>query len=52
MKKTGAGDPPAEAPIAIETAGDPVAAPAEQLPSEGGAFIRLPDGTLQREEEG
>lgn len=31
---------------------DPITAPAvEEQPSEGGAYIRLPDGTLIREEE-
>lgn len=48
MRKTDTGNLPAEAPIAAE----PVPAPAEQQPSEGGSYVRLRDGTLQREEEG
>lgn len=55
MKKT---DKAEEAmPLPAETA--PIEAPAptpsapavERLPQEGGSFIRLPDGTLVREEE-
>lgn len=47
--KTGADVPDKTDAAEVQPAG--AAAATEQQPSEGGAFVRLPDGTLKREKE-